>query len=221
MDILEAIKSRYSVRAFKPDPVPRKVLEDLLTNSLRAPSSSNTQTWEFAVVGGETMKDLRETLAARAFAQDDRAGDIPQAEWTGKYRDRRRQNGHRLYEFLGIGREDVEGQLNWFVSMYRFFDAPNAIIIYMDRDLSTWAVFNCGLVTQTISLAALSHGLGSTIMRAPVGYPDTIRQILNIPDSKQIVIGIALGYPDNDAPVNKFRADRVPLSEVCTWHGVR
>ena len=72
MDVIEAIKSRYSVRAFKAVPVPRKVLEELLTVSQRSPSWANTQTWEFAVVGGDVMKDIRETLAARAFSQDDR-----------------------------------------------------------------------------------------------------------------------------------------------------
>ncbi len=64
MDLIEAIQSRYSVRAFKPATVPRKVLEELLTVSQRSPSWANTQTWEFAVVGGEVMKDMRETLAA-------------------------------------------------------------------------------------------------------------------------------------------------------------
>lgn len=220
MDIINAINSRFSVRSFKPDPVPREALEELLTVSLRSPSWANTQTWEFSVVGGDVMKDLRETLAARAFAQDERAADIPYPEWTGKYKERRSRNGHRLYEFMGIDREDVEKQLNWFVGMYRFFDAPNAIYIYAEKGVSNWTIFNCGLMAQTISLTALSFGLGSIMLAAGVSYPDTVRQKLDIPESKQIVIALAIGYPDNAAKVNKFRTDRVPLSEVCTWHGV-
>jgi nitroreductase len=219
MDIIEAINSRYSARAFKPDPVPRHVLEELLTVSQRAPSWANTQTWEFAVAGGEVMRDLRETMAARAFAQDERGPDVPRPEWPSPYRERRRENGIRLYKTLGIQKDDVERQLKWFVDMYRFFDAPNAIFIYAERDLSVWAMMNVGLVAQTVSLAALNYGLGSIMLAAGASYPDIVRRVLTIPESKQLVIAIAIGYPDRDAAVNKFRTERVPLSEICTWHG--
>ncbi len=219
MEIIEAINNRYSVRAFKPDPVPRQILEDLLTVSQRAPSWANTQTWEFAVVGGAALDDLRKALADRAFAQDARNADIPYPEWTGKYKERRIRNGSRLYEHMGIAREDVEKQLNWFVSMYRFFDAPNAIYIYTDRAISDWAIMNVGLIAQTISLAALHYGLGSIMLASGVSYPDTVRQKLNIPESKQILISVAIGYPEPDATVNKFRTERVPLSDICSWHG--
>ena len=219
MDVIEAINSRYSVRAFKPDPVPRQVLEDLLAVSQRSPSWANTQTWEFAVVGGEVMKELRDTLAARAFGQDDRSPDIKQPEWHPPFKDRRSENGRRLYDLMGIKRDDIEAQLNWFVEMYRFFGAPNAIYIYTEREISTWAILNIGLVAQTISLAALKYGLGTVMLAAGISYPDTVRRMLNIPDSKQLVIAMAIGYPDTGAKVNSFRTHRVPLSEVCTWHG--
>jgi nitroreductase len=219
MDIIEAINSRYSVRAFKPNPVPKAVLEELLTVSQRAPSWANTQTWEFVVVGGEVMRNLRETMADMAFAQDERGPDIPRPEWPSPYKERRRANGIGLYEVLGIRKDDVEQQLKWFVDMYRFFDAPNAIFIYTERDLSAWAMMNVGLVAQTISLASMNYGLGSIMLAAGASYPDIVRRILTIPESKQLVIAIAIGYPDPDTAVNKFRTERVPLSEVCTWHG--
>jgi len=219
MDIIEAINSRYSVRAFKPTPVPMHILQELLTVSQRAPSWANTQTWEFAVAGGKVMQELRETIAARAFAQDERGPDIPRPEWLSPYRERRRANGISLYKTLGIGKDDVERQLKWFVDMYRFFDAPDAIFIFTERDLSAWAMMNVGLVAQTISLAALSYGLGSIMLAAGAGYPDVVRRMLTIPESKQLVIAIAIGYPDPDASVNKFRTERVSLGEICSWHG--
>lgn len=219
MDIIEAINSRYSVRAFKPDPVPRHVLEELLTVSQRAPSWANTQTWEFAVAGGKVMQELRETMAARAFAQDERGPDVPRPAWHSPYLERRRANGIRLYEALGIRKDDVERQLSWFVDMYRFFDAPCAIFIYTERDISVWAMMNVGLVAQTISLAALHYGLGSIMLAAGASYPGIARRVLAMPESKQLVIAIAIGYPDPDAAANKFRAEREPLNQVCTWHG--
>jgi len=220
MEIIEAINSRYSVRAFKPAPVPRRILEELLPLAQRSRSWANTKTWEFAVVGGVALDDLRKALADRAFAQEPRNADIPYPEWTGKYKERRSRNGLRLYEHMGIAREDVEKQLNWVVSMYRFFDAPNAIYIYTERDISNWAILNVGLIAQTISLAALHYGLGSIMLAAGVSYPDTVRQKLGIPESKQLLICIAIGYPDQDARVNQFRTERVPLSEICSWHGL-
>ena len=220
MEIIDAINSRYSVRAFKPDPVPKDILEELLTVAQRSPSWANTQTWEFAVAGGEVVDDLRKTLAARAFAQDERNADIPYPEWTGKHRERRSANGYRLYEHMGIGREDVGKQLDWFVNMYRFFGAPNVICIYTERAVSNWAIMNIGLVSQTISLAALHYGLGSIMLAAGISYPDTVRQKLDIPESKQIIIACAIGYPDPNATVNKFRTERVPLGEICSWHGL-
>jgi len=219
MDIIEAINSRYSVRAFKPDPVPKKVLEEVLTAAQRSPSWANTQTWEFAVAGGDVMRQLRETLANQAFAQDERNPDIERPEWGPPFKERRNENGRRLYDLLGIKREDVEAQLNWFVDMYRFFGAPNAIFIYTEKDVSAWAILNIGLVAQTISLAALNYGLGSIMLAAGISYPDTVRRMLNIPASRQLVIALAIGYPDEGAAVNKFRTQRVPLSEICTWHG--
>jgi nitroreductase len=220
MDIIEAIKTRHSVRAFKPDPVPRGILEELLNVSLRSPSWANTQTWEFSVVGGQVMKELREALAARAFAQDDRTPAIAYPEWPTPYKERRRENGIRLYQALGIGREDEEKKLNWFVDMYRFFDAPNAIYIHTDEGLSEWAIMNVGIMAQTISLAALAYGLGTVMLAAGINYPFEVKRILKLPDSKQLWIAMGIGYPDTGAAVNRFRSNRAPLNEICTWHGL-
>ena len=219
MDVVEAIKTRYSVRAYKPEPVPKEILTELMEVALRAPSWANTQTWEFAIAGGEVMRELKQILAAKASAQDERYPDIPRPEWPSPYRERRRENGIRLYQLLGIARNDIERQLQWYIEMYRFFDAPSCIIVYIDRDLSVWALVNAGLIVQTIALAALNYGLGTAILAAGVSYPDEVRNILQIPESKQLVIGIAIGYPDTEAKLNSFRSSRVPLESVVTWHG--
>jgi nitroreductase len=219
VDVVEAIKTRHSVRAYKPEPVPKEILTELMEVALRAPSWANTQTWEFAIAGGEVMRELKQILAAKASAQDERYPDIPRPEWPSPYKERRRENGIRLYQLLGIARNDIERQLQWYIEMYRFFDAPNCIIVYTDRDLSVWALVNVGLIIQTIALAALNYGLGTAILAAGVSYPDEVRNILKIPESKQLVIGIAIGYPDVEAKLNSFRSSRVPLESVVTWHG--
>ncbi len=219
MDVIDAIKARHSVRAYKPEPVPKDILAELMEVALRAPSWANTQTWEFAIVGGDIMQELKQSLGAKASAQDEGYPDIPRPEWPSPYRERGRENGIRLYQVLGITREDTERQLQWFVDMYRFFDAPNGIIVYTARELSVWALLNVGLIVQTIGLAALNYGLGTTILAAGVSYPDEVRRMLNIPESKQLVIAMAIGYPDQEAEVNRFCSNREPLEAMVTWHG--
>jgi len=219
VDVVEAIKTRYSVRAYKPEPVSKEILTEIMEAALRAPSWANTQTWEFAIAGGEVMRELKQIMTAKASAQDERYPDIPRPEWPSPYRERRRENGIRLYQLLHIARNDIERQLQWYIEMYRFFDAPNCIIVYIDRDLTMWALVNVGLIIQTIALAALNYGLGTAILAAGVSYPDEVRSILKIPESKQLVIGIAIGYPDTEAKLNSFRSSRVPLENVVTWHG--
>jgi len=219
MDVIDAIKARYTVRAYKPEPVPKEVLTKLMEAALRAPSWANTQTWGFAIVGGEVMRELKQSLAAKASAQEERYPDIPRPQWPSPYRERRRENGVRLYQILGISRDNIERQLQWYVDMYRFFDAPNGIIVYTERELSVWALVNVGLVVQTIALAALDYGLGTAMLAASVSYPDEVRCILKIPESKQLVIAMAIGYPDPEAKVNEFRSSREPLEAMVTWHG--
>jgi nitroreductase len=219
MDVIEAIKGRYSVRAYKPKPVPKEVLTELMNTALRAPSWANTQSWEFAIVGGQVMRELKEILGTKAAAQDERYPDIPRPEWPSPYQERRRELGNQIYRLMGIGRDDMDKQLQWFVHMYRFFDAPNAIIVYTARGLSEWALLNIGLIVQTIALAALNYGLGTTILASSVSYPDEIRHLLNIPNTKQLVLAIAIGYPDLEAKTNRFRSNRVPLDSVVTWYG--
>ena len=67
MELLEAIHNRKSIRQFKPDPVPRVLLQEILRAALRAPSAINTQPWECWVAGGEALRRLgRELYAERA-----------------------------------------------------------------------------------------------------------------------------------------------------------
>jgi nitroreductase len=75
------------------------------------------------------------------------------------------------------------------------------------------------MVAENIILLAAKYGLGTVPEIQAVFYPEVLRKMLAIPESKLIVLGIAIGYPDWDDPVNKFRSERDPLDEVIRWHG--
>jgi len=222
MDISEAINQRKSIRAFKPDPVPQEVLAEIIELALRAPSWGNTQPWEFAVVSGRELEEIR-----KAFAEKEEVATLDIARpQQYPYETRSRALGTKLFELKGIRREDKERRRWWELQGLMHFGAPSVIYIYIDRSiyfqangLNVWPIFDCGLVTENIILLAVRHGLGTIIQAQAVFFPDVLRKVLGIPDSKLIVIGIAIGYPNWDDPVNQFCTEREPLSNIVRWYG--
>ena len=76
-----------------------------------------------------------------------------------------------------------------------------------------------GLALENLMLAAWHYGVGTCVLAAAVMYPEVLRSLLSIPESKRIVVGVAVGYPDFSSPAMKFRSDREPLESLTTWHG--
>jgi nitroreductase len=218
MELLEAIQNRKSIRKFKPEPVPRGILEEILQAALRAPSAINTQPWECWVVGGETLQRLgRELYAEGAKGGPSRADFALSETWKDAYMNRMRENGKGLFGLLGIDRQDKEKRKAFALSMHKFFDAPQVIFLCLDSSLGDYSVFDCGCFTQNVCLLAASQSLGTCIQRSGVQYPDIIRKHVPIPAEKKILIAIAIGYPDEQAVVNQFRSSREPLEKVVHW----
>jgi len=222
LEVLEAIKSRKSIRGYKPVPVPQETLAQILEIATRAPSSDNTQPWEFIVLGGEVLDEVKKAVEEKFALEEELHPDFErEPPRTGVYRSRQVELAKSVFQLMNIAREDKEKRNTWMLKMARFFDAPNAIIITTDRELSTPMLpFSLGTLSQTIALAAMNFGLGTCIEHATVFYPEVIRQILSIPESKKIAIGIAIGYPDWDFPANKLQSTREPLINIATWYGV-
>lgn len=219
MDIIEAIYTRRSVRAFKPDPVPIEVLEAIMEAALQAPSWENTQPWEFAVVGGHVMHELKDAVRAMMLAGEKPRLDIPWPRYTGHYLERAKRDGRRLFEELEISKSDPAASKRWRMNMSQFFDAPNGVVLYMESSLSEWSLLDSGLALQNLMLAAWIYGVGTCALAAGVIYPDLIRGLLNIPQSKRIVLGVALGYPDLSSAASTFKSSRESLDQLVTWHG--
>jgi len=227
MDIVEAINQRKSIRAFKSDPVPKEILQEIMGLALRAPSWGNTQPWEFAIATGKKLEEIRQAYVEKAAAAEEDRPDIPRPRgFPQPYDTRYRAVGRKVLELKGISREDKEKRMWWILQGLRLFEAPCVIYICIDRTiyqqgeaLNIWPLFDCGLVAENIMLLATNHGLGTIPQIQAVVYPDVLRRVLGIPDSKVIVLGIAVGYPDWDDPVNQLRSEREPLDNVSTWHG--
>ncbi len=171
MDVIEAIHSRRSVRAFRPDPVPREVLQAIMEAALRSPSWENTQPWEFAVLGGDVMKDVKDALMAVRLAGEKPRLDFPWPKFTGPYMDRLKVDGRRLVKELGMSKENPEAMRHWRRSMAAFFDAPNGVVMYMDASLSQWSLVDMGIAAENLMLAAWHYGVGTLCAGGGSGLP--------------------------------------------------
>jgi len=214
MDIVEAIRARKSIRAYRKDPVSVEVIEEILNIAIRAPSGSNIQPWNITVATGEKLDAIRDGNLEMYSA-----GNIPAGRrLEGKYRERQMALGIQLFSLIDIDRQDREKREDWVEKGLKFFDAPAAIFISAENTLSdASAYFDCGLLTQAICLTALNYGLGTCIMGQGIAFPDVVRRHTGIPESEKLIISIALGYPDWDFPANKLESAREPLETIARF----
>jgi nitroreductase len=217
----DALSKRKSVRAFRPDPVPRALLEDLLGVASRAPSGTNVQPWKVHVVTGEARLALeREVLAHRETRPSDDRAEFPRASKRKEpYVSRMRKLGKDMYTLIGIPKGDEAASWNQWGRNYKFFDAPVGLIFTIDKDLDCMAYVDLGIFLQSLMLAAKARGLDTCAQGAWNAFWTVTRRVLAVPDDQYIVCGISLGYADNDAPVNGLVSEREPVASFATFHG--
>lgn len=219
MEILEGLLTRKSIRAFQSKPIARDTLETILKAASRSPSYTNTQPWEVAVVTGEKLKSLSNTLYALAAANVPVHPEIPVAsEWPEELGNRAQTHNARRFEALGIARDDKVGRDELRLANYRFFGAPCALFISIDKSLGFWSHIDLGLFLKGLLLAAHSQGLGACLQASLANYPDAVREELQLPASKKIILGISIGYPDKDASYNRYESQRADLDAFTKWY---
>ena len=222
MDIIEAINTRKSIRGFKSDPVSKDVLTRILELACKAPSAMNTQPSEFIVVTGDVLNRLRVAIVDKLNKKEPMHPDHEVVSWSNDsiYRNRQIELAKKIFELMDIPREDKKKRAEWLERGFRFFDAPVAIILLTDKSLSDIGpLLDLGAAMQNICLSALHFGLGSCIEDQGVLYPEVLREILQIPENKKIIISIAIGYPDWDFPANALASGRESLGNNSRWMG--
>jgi len=221
MSVTTALNSRYTVRAFKPDPIEKNTLQKIFEAALRAPSWANTQPWEIYVAGGDVLNRLRQAYQEHLKNCVPRNPDLSvPREWPPDLLKRMEAVKAERFAILEKGCLDNSilkdiSQLN-----YKFFGAPIVVYLCMDRTLTPWSIFDLGLLAQSIMLAAQQFGVGSAPAVTLVSHPELIRAELNIPEDLLIIIGVALGYADRDHPQNKYRSPRRAIGEVVRFKGI-
>lgn len=210
---------RWSCRAYVPDQVPHEQIVALLELAQRAPSWCNTQPWQTIVTEGEGTERFRRALHAHAVEQGpNMQPDIPMPqEYTGVYRERRRESGWQLYEAVGVARGDREASAKQSLKNFELFGAPHCAVITVDASQGAYGVLDTGVYVGNFLLAAQSLGLAATPQAALATYGPFVRDFFDIPDDRAILLGISFGWPDTDHPANSYRTSRAGLDEVIRW----
>lgn len=219
----EAILSRRSLRAFKPDPVPRETVERILALASRAPSGTNIQPWHVYVVAGEARDRLTRAMHEEYLRLGEdgwkREFEYYPTKWRDPYLARRRKIGWDLYGLLGIAKGDRDRTHHQHARNYLFFDAPVGLVVTLERDLPVGAWLDTGMFLQNVMLAARAFGL-DTCPQAAIGSAHTVlRRELDIPQAEVVVCGMSLGHARADAVENTLVTGREPVAGFAKFFG--
>ena len=214
MELEASLRSRRSVRAYRAEPVPRELIREVLELARWSPSWANTQCWNVYVVTGAALERLKEGQRQAEATGTPSQPDfrMPDRHWPEPLK----TYNQSLIDAIAATRS--ADQANYFAGMADFFDAPCLLVLAVDRTLvPDYACFDVGLFVQSLCLAAHAKGLGTCILARAVRHPEVLRRLLPQAEDRAFVIGVALGYPDGDAPVNRFERPRAALGDLVTW----
>ena len=222
MEFDEVIRGRRSIRGFLKKPVPKALIREILELAMRAPTSLNTQPWNFYVVSGAVLDRIRQgnverNLAGVPHSREFRLGP----GYEGAHRERQIGIAKQLFAAMGIARDDKAARQDWVLRGFRQFDAPVSIVITYDRSIhgSDIAPFDCGGVVNCIVNAAWSRGLGCVINSQGIMQSPVVREHAGIPDDQVIMKAVALGWPDDSFPANAVVSERKSLDEAARFVG--
>lgn len=217
MEVSEAIARRMSVRAFLPDPVPGKVVREVLEAAHRAPSGGNLQPWRVYTLSGSVLDEFKAIVAGSPMEAPQY--DVYPADLWEPFRTRRFECGEDLYASIGIPREDRPSRLRQLARNAGFFGAPVGLFFCLDRKLGRPQWADVGMFMQSLMLLAVDRGLDTCAQEFWARYPQTVAKFVNLPDDHMVFSGMAMGYRDPAHPINAWRTRRDPFAAWCEMRG--
>lgn len=220
MKIADAIRDRHSCRAFLDRPVATDKIEDILRLAACSPSGANTQPWQVAVVSGRTKQAIGRRMEAEFRSGNRGRPDYPYypTHWGEPYESRRIACGLKLYSTLGIERADKEGRKEQWIGNYHAFGAPVVLYFFIASHLQVGSYLDIGMFLQSLMLSAQEAGLATCPQQSLAEYPDIVRQELGMGADWVLLCGMALGYEDTNATVNRYRTPRAGLEEFVAFY---
>jgi nitroreductase len=221
MNVTDAIRSRMSCRAFLDTPVPLDTLRDILEVARQAPSGGNLQPWQVHVLAGPRLREFVALIRSKLPTQPQGEGTeyaIYPPNLKEPYRSRRFTCGEDLYATIAIARGDKSARLAQFARNYEFFGAPAAMFFVIDRIMGADQWADVGMFMQSVMLLARERGLHTCPQEAWASWHRTVTEFLGVPAELMLFCGLAIGYRDESAPINRLRTDRAPVEEFAQFH---
>lgn len=219
MNIKQLIESRYSVRSFLDKDVGFEKVKSILDTANSAPSGGNIQPWKVYVLGNNSKNELV-TQALNNYdtgVQEDIEYEIYPKPLAEEYKKRRSQCAADMYDALSIARDDIDTRLKQVRENFKFFGAPIGMIVTIDKSFAQNGWGHVGMFLQNLWLTAINEGLGVCLQESWSIYPKTVKKVIDCPDNEMIWCGIAMGYPNNEDPINNYRTSRDSLETFASF----
>ena len=216
MEVSEAVNSRQSIRAFTDQEVSDELIQRLLEKSARAASGGNLQPWKIFIINNETMINFLK------FQEDwtdpeTPAYDIYPENLSEPYKTSRYEVGAEMYSILDIDRDNKEGRFKQMLENFKFFGAPSAFFCFVDRQMGRPQWSDLGMFLQNFMLLAKEVGLDTCPQEAWAIKQESVTAFVKAPDELMLFCGMAIGYKDDEAKINKLRTERRPFEDWATF----
>ena len=211
----ELMKERHSSRKFQKKEIPENILKEIISISLLSPSWGNTQPWNIYVASGNTLEEIRKIWISKNKENVKGYSDIPPGHRT-EFSERSQKIMENLINKVGEFLKDPTMK-EFNEANATMFSAPTVVYLTLPKGHTKYSILDLGALEMSIMLAAKDFGVDSIVAYELIKYPDVLRNSCKIPENEDIIIGIALGYEENDI-LNKYRADKLSLDEVCHFY---
>jgi nitroreductase len=223
-DTSAAILRRRAIRKYKPDMVPDDLLKEMLAEARWAPSATNTQSTNVHVLSGEPLARLKAELRQYAESEAEPRPDFaPGAGLPPTLLTRQQALFQARMAFIAteeakMGIKPADPPVAPMVAAASIFGAPALLVLTFEEGVTeAYGCFDAGLFAMAFTLAAESRGLATCIAGGIARNADLLRKYLPGSERQKVLITIAVGYGDYEAPVNRFPRTRIPVEEFVTF----
>ena len=211
----ELMKARHSARYFLSKEIPENILKEIISTSLMAPSWCNSQPWNIYVASGNTISEIRKIFIQKNNEKIKGYSDMEPGHRTN-FSERSQKHMESLYKDVDEINKNPKSR-NFGEVQKDLFGAPTLVYLTLAKGYTNYSVLDLGGLEMSIMLAAKDNGVDSIPAYETIKYPDVIKKYCKIPDNEDIIIGIALGYEEDNA-INKYRAKKMTVDECVHFY---